>query len=147
MKKLFTVAAALSVAVFAAPMVKSEAAPANGSYCNMAKSQRNPVAWNSYYGCLEKSPRVAAAAAPARETRAKNVSREAPAKSPYCNMAKSQRNPVAWNSYYGCLGTPPRTAAAAPPVREARATSSYCNMAKSQRNPVAWNEFYGCLNR
>jgi hypothetical protein len=24
-------------------------------------------------------------------------------KSPYCNMAKQQRNPVAWNAYYHCL--------------------------------------------
>jgi len=96
MKRLLIVAASLAIAMFAAPILvtQSEAASPNSPYCNLAKSQRNPVAWNSYYGCLGPAPRAAPAAAPVRESR--NTS-------PYCNMAKTQRNPVSWNSYYGCL--------------------------------------------
>ena len=28
----------------------------------------------------------------------------APAKSPFCKMAKGEKNPVSWNAYYHCLG-------------------------------------------
>ena len=75
-------------------------------------------------------------------------------KSPYCNMAKSQRNAPSWNQYYGCLKTPARQAMAhAPaPTRTAAANtpergpgSQFCQLAKSQRNAPSWNEYYGCI--
>jgi len=74
-------------------------APTKSAYCDLAKSQRNPVSWNAQYGCLDKE-RVAAARAEARPP-AKNTH----AKSPYCDMAKSQRNPVSWNARYNCLAS------------------------------------------
>ena len=72
-------------------------------------------------------------------------------KSPYCDLAKSQRNPVSWNSRYGCFdkerAEAARARAEAPAPKKARAKDSYCDLAKSQRNPVAWNARYNCLNR
>jgi hypothetical protein len=103
-KKLLITPAALMLGLSAVTNLVSESQaaptgkPATGSaYCDMARSQRNPVSWNAQYGCLDKE-RVAAARAearpPAKSTHAKN---------PYCDMAKSQRNPVSWNAQYGCL--------------------------------------------
>ena len=91
-KMLKATAVTLVLAAGSFLVAKSEAAP-RSEYCDMAKSQRNPVAWNTYYNCLEKP---AAFTAPSRKP-------ERHAASPYCDMAKSQRNPVAWNQYYGCL--------------------------------------------
>jgi hypothetical protein len=78
-------------------------------------------------------------------------SQAASARSPYCDMAKSQRNTPSWNEHYGCLKTPQRQALARAPARtsatatEKDAKSTYCGMAKSQRNTPSWNEYYGCL--
>jgi hypothetical protein len=79
------------------------------------------------------------------------TSEAAPAKSPYCDLAKNQRNAPSWNEHYGCLKTPARQASArAPaPARVAAArrgpNSQYCDLAKHQRNAPSWNEYYGCL--
>jgi hypothetical protein len=96
MKKLLIAAAALTLAFSTIPNLTSEAkaAPTRSAYCDMAKSQRNPVSWNAHYNCLEKP----VAAAPIVER-----SRENHAGNPYCAMAKSQRNPVSWNAHYDCL--------------------------------------------
>jgi hypothetical protein len=71
-------------------------------------------------------------------------------KSPYCDMAKSQRNTPSWNEHYGCLKTPARQAFAAPSPTAAAAQqdarSTYCGLAKNQRNTPSWNEYYGCLH-
>jgi hypothetical protein len=78
-------------------------------------------------------------------------SQAASAKSPYCDMARSQRNTPSWNEHYGCLKTPERQAFARAPARasatapERAAKSTYCGLAKNQRNTPAWNEYYGCL--
>jgi hypothetical protein len=78
-------------------------------------------------------------------------SEAASAKSPYCDMARTQRNTPSWNEYYGCLKNPERQAFARAPARPsaaapAKATkSTYCGMAKNQRNTPSWNEYYGCL--
>jgi hypothetical protein len=76
-------------------------------------------------------------------------SQAASAKSPYCDLAKNQRNAPSWNQHYGCLNTPARQAmarASAParvaPARGAK--SPYCDLAKSQRNSPQWNDFYHC---
>ena len=82
-------------------------------------------------------------------------SQAASAKSPYCDLAKSQRNTPSWNEHYGCLKTPARQAfASAPAPRRASANapargpgSSFCELAKAQRNAPSWNEYYGCLRR
>lgn len=72
----------------------------------------------------------------------------APAKSPYCNMASSQKNLVAWNAYYHCLSAAPaprlthHVTARAP---AGRSKDPYCNMAASQKNLVSWNAYYHCL--
>jgi hypothetical protein len=61
MKKLLITTAALALAFSAAPNLvsQSHAAPTGGppnrsAYCDMAKSQRNPVSWNTYYNCLSE---------------------------------------------------------------------------------------------
>ena len=98
MTRLFKVAAAtLAVATLPLLVAKSEAAPRGDSkseYCNMAKSQRNPVSWNAHYNCLDRT----AAAAPIERKQERHVN-----KNPFCDMAKSQRNPVSWNQHYNCL--------------------------------------------
>jgi len=74
-------------------------------------------------------------------------------RSPYCDMAKNQRNTPSWNEHYGCLKTPARQAFAGPaaPTRSAAAAekdarSTYCGLAKNQRNTPSWNEYYHCLH-
>jgi hypothetical protein len=99
MKKLFLTAAALTLAFSAIPNLANAAPtgkspPTKSEYCAMAKSQRNPVAWNAHYNCLDKTAAAAPIVEPKRENRARD---------PYCNMAKGQRNPVAWNAHYHCL--------------------------------------------
>jgi hypothetical protein len=69
----------------------------------------------------------------------------APAKSPYCKMAAGQKNLVAWNSYYHCLGPAPRAAHVAVRARPEPAKDPYCKMAAGQKNLVAWNAYYHCL--
>jgi hypothetical protein len=98
MKKLLIAAATLTLAFSTIPNLTSEAkaAPTRSAYCDMAKSQRNPVSWNAYYNCVEKP--VAAAPVVERK-RVRNSG------NPYCGMAKSQRNPVSWNAYYRCLSS------------------------------------------
>jgi hypothetical protein len=76
----------------------------------------------------------------------------APAKSAYCKMANSQRNPVSWNAFYNCN---PAAAARAESVGKTRPATTTrqpkkdpnCAMAKIQRNPVSWNAYYHCLDR
>jgi len=104
MKKLLITTAALTLGLSTGTNLVSESqaasagkTPTRSAYCDMAKSQRNPVSWNAQYGCLDKE-RVAAARAEARPA-AKNTH----AKNPYCDLAKSQRNPVSWNARYNCL--------------------------------------------
>jgi hypothetical protein len=70
----------------------------------------------------------------------------APAKSPYCALAKAQKNPVAWNAFYHCLGTPSRPTHVLLRGRALPAKSPFCAMAKAQKNPVAWNAYYHCLS-
>jgi hypothetical protein len=65
--------------------------------------------------------------------------------SPFCDMEKAQRNPVAWNAYYHCHGVPAGEAVAVAPAPERHAQDPYCDMAKTQRNPVSWNAHYHCL--
>ena len=80
---------------------------------------------------------------------AASAKRSAAAKSPYCDMAKNQRNTPSWNEHYGCLKAPARQAFAHAPApataQKAAGNSTYCGLAKNQRNTPAWNEYYGCL--
>jgi hypothetical protein len=148
MKKLLFTSAALTLALATVPnfVGQSKAAPmgdvpTRSQFCDMAKSQRNPVSWNERYNCLQKP--ATARAAPAVERK-----RTARAKNPYCDMAKSQKNPVAWNARYNCLDQHAATPVAAPKAaskRENQARNPYCDMAKSQKNPVSWNAQYNCL--
>jgi hypothetical protein len=70
-------------------------------------------------------------------------------------MASGQKNLVAWNAYYHCLGPAPRAPQASAKGRHrlyaqaqpAEAKDLYCKMASSQKNLVAWNAYYHCLNR
>jgi hypothetical protein len=96
MRKLVLAATALTFAIVAGA-ASATAATAQDPMCKLAKSQRNPVSWNSYYHCLSTQPSVAQSRAQAPALRTRTT------RSPYCNMAKSQRNPVAWNAYYHCL--------------------------------------------
>ena len=158
MKKLLIAASAVALAAAMSPAVigSVQAAPAKSSYCNMAKSQKNLVAWNAYYHCLGEAPRPSHVAV---------RSRREPAKDPYCNMAKTQKNLVSWNAEYHCLGPSPRASVegrrryteARQAPREGRRLyaqarlgsekSPYCNMAKTQKNLVSWNAEYHCLSR
>jgi hypothetical protein len=98
MKKLLIATAAVALAAgFAVPSIAAPA-PAKSPYCKMANSQRNPVAWNAYYHCLDMT-----AAPAARPTRVAVRTRAVQEKSPYCKFASAQRNVVAWNAYYHCL--------------------------------------------
>jgi hypothetical protein len=72
-------------------------------------------------------------------------SEAASAKSPYCDMAKNQRNVPSWNEHYGCLGKQARQARAEVPAKTKASKNPYCDLAKSQRNVPSWNEQYGCL--
>ena len=72
-------------------------------------------------------------------------------KSPFCDMAKNQRNMPSWNEHYGCLKPAQRQVmASANAPTEARpatpgGTSPFCKMANGQRNTPSWNEYYHCL--
>jgi hypothetical protein len=70
------------------------------------------------------------------------------AKSQFCKLANSQRNPVAWNAYYHCNPTAAAKAetVGAAPQRQTKTTTKdpHCAMASQQRNPVSWNEYYHC---
>src|SRR5262249_24214203 len=96
MKKLLITAAALALVSTAPDLVnQSNAAQNKSAYCNMAKSQKDPVSWNARYGCLDKTAAARAEApAPAKKTRPKNA---------MCDLAKSQKDPVSWNARYNCL--------------------------------------------
>ncbi len=146
MKKSLLAVATLALAISALPgLVSQSEAAARSPYCDMAKNQRNPVAWNAYYGCLDRSQAAAPVNARVHERHAADR-----AKDPYCDMAKNQKNPVAWNAYYGCLNTSRAEAPESARVHERHAANvtrdPYCDMAKYQRNPVSWNAYYGCLN-
>lgn len=96
MKKLLVATAAL-VLVSAVPsvVIQSKAAQTKSPYCDMAKSQRDPISWNARYNCLDKAAAARAEAQPpARKTRPKNA---------FCDLSKSQKDPVSWNARYGCL--------------------------------------------
>jgi hypothetical protein len=69
----------------------------------------------------------------------------APAKSPYCKMAAGQKNLVAWNAYYHCLGEAPRVSRTANRARPEPARDPMCKLAPGQKNLVAWNAYYHCL--
>ena len=65
------------------------------------------------------------------------------AKSPFCALAGQEKNLMAWDEYYHCMGTPPR---ARPVVRRTAGPprDPYCTMAAGQKNLVSWNAFYHC---
>ncbi len=63
----------------------------------------------------------------------------APVKSPFCQYAKSEKNPVSWNAYYHCLGSAPQARPHLQHTRLSHAQNPYCNLAKGQKNPVSWN--------
>jgi hypothetical protein len=71
----------------------------------------------------------------------------ASAKSPYCDLAKSQRNVPSWNEEYGCLRPQARQAFARAPAPRVIPVNEYCQLSKFQRNVPSWNETYGCLRR
>jgi hypothetical protein len=88
---------------------------------------------------------VSQSQAASKSTHAANTTR-----SPYCNLAKNQKNPVSWNAQYGCLNMSQKSAQAyaqAPKTHANKTRSPYCNLAKNQKNPVAWNAQYGCLSQ
>lgn len=146
MKKLLFAASAVVLAVAMSPAVTTvQAAPQKSPYCNMAKTQKNLVAWNAYYHCLGEAPRPSHVAA---------RSRPEPAKDPYCKMAAGQRNLVSWNAYYHCNNPAPRAPQASAQrgrlyaqARLEPAKDPYCKMAASQKNLVSWNAYYHCLSR
>jgi hypothetical protein len=108
MKRLLIATAALTAAFSLAPnLISQSQAASTGTHaasktrspmCDLAKNQRNPVAWNAQYGCLDTSQKSTKAYAQAPKTHATNKTR-----SSFCDLAKSQKNPVAWNAQYGCL--------------------------------------------
>jgi hypothetical protein len=112
MKKIWMVAAALTIAVATAPSFvnqslaasskRAKAAPERSPYCDMAKSQRNTPSWNEHYGCL-KPPARQASARSAPTTNGMAAAAERDSRSTYCGLAKNQRNTPSWNEYYHCL--------------------------------------------
>ena len=103
MKKLLITAAAAGLTVMAVPMfTQAQAAPKN-PYCSLARSEKNPMSWDQYYGCWNRQARPARlmnyAPAPIMNRPAIRQT-----KSPYCNLAKSEKNPMAWDQYYHCWG-------------------------------------------
>ena len=69
----------------------------------------------------------------------------APADNPYCKMAAGQKNLVAWNAYYHCLGPAPRPARVVARPRAEPPKDPMCKLAPAQKNLVAWNSYYHCL--
>lgn len=147
MKKLLFAASALTFAMAVSPAVTSavQAAPVKSPYCDMAKSQKNLVAWNAYYHCLGEAPRPSPVVARKRAE---------PPRDPMCKLAPGQKNLVSWNAYYHCIGPAPRAPRASVQSRRlyaqaqpAQAKDPYCKMAAGQKNLVSWNAYYHCLNR
>ena len=68
----------------------------------------------------------------------------APAQNPLCALAGSQKNPMAWDEYYGCFGARPAVERAAVRSRPGAPASDYCKMAAGEKDMVGWSQFYGC---
>lgn len=68
----------------------------------------------------------------------------APAKNPLCALARQEKNPVAWNEFYGCLGARPKVQHVAARSHRGAPQSDFCKLARQEKNPMSWNEFYGC---
>lgn len=68
------------------------------------------------------------------------------AASPFCKMAGQEKNPIGWDEYYHCFGTP-RVERVATRARAGAQQSPFCKMASQEKNPMAWDEFYHCWNR
>ena len=118
MKRLFMAAAALTIAVAAAPSYvgTSEAASAKhraaaatpdwgpgSQYCKLSSFQRNAPSWNEHYGCLKTSQRRAVAQPSPVTARAARSTPEWGPGSQYCKLSNFQRNVPSWNEHYGCL--------------------------------------------
>lgn len=100
---------------------------------------------------------LAVPAQAAHPRHARHVVHAAPAKSPYCSMAKAGNNgyaaDVSWAAYYGCWGggAPVQQATyvvPAPAPAAAPASIDYCKMAKASNNgysaDVSWAAYYHC---
>jgi hypothetical protein len=68
----------------------------------------------------------------------------APAKNPLCALAGSQKNPMAWDEYYGCFGMRPTMEQAMVRSRPGAPASDFCKMAGQEKDMVGWSQFYGC---
>lgn len=67
----------------------------------------------------------------------------AAAASPYCKMARQEKNPIGWDEYYHCFGTPRITHVIAR-RHEAAPENALCKMAGQEKNLVSWDEYYHC---
>lgn len=68
----------------------------------------------------------------------------AAAKNPMCALAGSQKNPMAWDEFYGCFGARPVVERAAVRSRPGAPASDFCKMAAGEKDMVGWSQFYGC---
>lgn len=68
----------------------------------------------------------------------------APAQNPLCQLARQEKNPIAWSEFYGCFGARPRVQHVVARSRRGAPQSEFCKLAGQEKNPTAWNEFYGC---
>ncbi len=68
----------------------------------------------------------------------------APAKNPMCALAGAQKNPMAWDEYYGCFGARPTMQRAMVRSTHGAPEGDFCKMAGGQKDMVGWSQFYGC---
>ena len=68
----------------------------------------------------------------------------APAQNPLCKLARQEKNPIAWDEFYGCFGARPRVQHVAVRSHRGAPQSDFCKLARQEKNPMSWNEFYGC---
>jgi len=68
----------------------------------------------------------------------------APAKNPLCALAGGQKNPMAWDEYYGCFGARPAVQRAMVRSRPGAPANDFCKMVGQEKDTVGWSQFYGC---
>lgn len=157
MKKFLFATSALALTVAMSPAVTNSAqaqeAPTKSPYCKMAKGQKNLVAWNAYYHCLGSTPQAAQETVRGRRTVAQArlrsgedrpfyaQARPEETKSPYCNMAKGQKNLVSWNAEYHCLGPAPEVAQTSV---QARPANTYDYVASAAPGGIAAGDLGWC---
>lgn len=68
----------------------------------------------------------------------------APAQNPMCKLAGQEKNPMAWDEFYGCFGSRPMMERAMVRSRPGAPVGDFCKMAGAEKDLVGWAQFHGC---